>query len=104
MCKEKKMKGYPKYFATKEDYENVIRDFPKWRKRVKNELQALKAVKDDKMSVATTLVDPHNEELGWNTMEVPNPNPRFKQKGFKTKKELGDMVTGIEETGEVESG
>ena len=98
------MKGYPKYFATKEDYENIIRDFPEWRQRVKTELDVLKAVKDDKMVVATTLIDPNNEELGWNTKEMTNPNPRFKQKGFKTKKELGTMVTGIEEIGEVESG
>ena len=90
------MKGYPNYFATKEDYENILRDFPEWRKRVKDELKALKAIKDDKVFRAIAPVDPTDPDSEWITEEIVNPFPRFKQKGFKTKKELDDLVIAVE--------
>ncbi len=96
------MKGYPKYFATVEDYKNIVRDFPEWKKRVETELKALKNIKDTKVLKATTLIDPSKPELGWKTQEIDNPYPRYKQKGFKTKRELEDMVAEIREVGEGE--
>ena len=90
------MKGYPGHFATKEDYENIIRDFPKWRERVKKELKALKAIKDDKVKRAVSLIDPEDPESDWITEEIPNPLPIRKQKGFKTKKELDDLISEVE--------
>ncbi|MEA1957601.1 MAG: hypothetical protein U9N01_04520 [Euryarchaeota archaeon] len=95
------MKGYPKYFATKEDYENIKRDFPEWRRRVKAELKKLKAIKDEKIKKATTLIDSSKPELGYKTVEVINPFPRFKQKGVKTKKELSDLIVEIGNSGGV---
>jgi len=93
------MRNYPEYFATKEDYENIIRDFPEWRERVKEELKALKAIKDDKVTRAVALVNPEEPEGEWITEELNNPLPISKQKGFKIKKELDDIVKWvIEET------
>jgi len=90
------MKGYPSYFATKEDYKNIIRDFPEWRKRVEEELKALKAIKDDKVLRAIAPVNPEEPEGDWITEEITNPLPRFKQKGFVTKKELDDLIVKAE--------
>jgi hypothetical protein len=86
------MKGYPEYFATIEDYENIMRDFPEWRGRVKADLKALKAIKDDKVIRATELIDPEDPESEWKTEEISNPFPKWKQKGFKTKKALSDLI------------
>jgi len=90
------MKGYPDYFATKEDYANIIRDFPEWRKRVEEELKALKAIKDDTVLRAITPVNPEEPEGEWITEEINNPLPRFKQKGFATKKQLDDLIVEAE--------
>ena len=90
------MKGYPEHFATVEDYKNIIRDFPDWRKRVKDELKALKDIKDDKVTRAVSLIDPEDPESDWITEEIPNPFPKYKQKGFKTKKKLNDLISGVE--------
>lgn len=90
------MKGYPDHFATKEDYENIIRDFPEWRKRAKEELKALKAIKDDTVSRAIAPIDPNDPDSEWITEEIANPFPRFNQKGFKTKKELDDTIIEAE--------
>jgi len=90
------MKDYPKYFATKEDYKNIMRDFPEWRKRVKEELKALKAIKDDKVTRAVALSDPDDPESDWITEEITNPYPKYKQKGFKTKQKLSDLISEVE--------
>ena len=90
------MKNYPKFFATKEDYENIMRDFPKWQGRVQKELKALKDIKDDKVTRAVSLIDPKDPESDWITEEIPNPFPKYKQKGFKTKKKLNDLISEVE--------
>lgn len=87
------MKGYPKYFATKEDYENIIRDFPEWRGKVKKELDALVAVEDDKVYRATTLKDSNKPELGYNVVEIVNSFPKYKQKGFGSRAEILALTT-----------
>jgi hypothetical protein len=86
------MKSYPKYFATREDYENIMRDFPEWKERAKADLKALKAIKDDKVTRATEPIDPEDTESKWKTEEISNPFPQWKQKGFKTKKALSDLI------------
>ena len=90
------MKGYPSYFATKEDYENIMRDFPQWQDRIKKELQALKAIKDDKVTRAVRQIDPNDPESEWITEKIDNPFPVHKQKGFKTKEDLNDLVVKVE--------
>ena len=94
------MKRYPKYFATMEDYGNIVRDFPEWKERVKADLNALNAIKDDKVIRATVPIDPEDPESEWKTEEISNPFPKWKQKGFKTKKALSDLITSIEIKGE----
>jgi hypothetical protein len=90
------MRGYPKYFATKEDYENIIRDFPEWRERVKGELIELKKINDSKVKRAIRPIDPDDPESEWITEEIDNPLPRWKQKGFKMKKELDGLIIKAE--------
>jgi hypothetical protein len=86
------MKGYPEYFATMDDYENIMRDFPEWKERVKSDLKVLKAIKDDKVMRATELIDPKDPKSKWKTEEISNPFPQWKQKGFTTKKALSDLI------------
>lgn len=88
------MKGYPRCFARKEDYENILRDFPEWAEPVKNELKTIKNLKDDKMSIPIALIDPDDPNSEWKTEEILNPHPVFKRKGFKDRKELNDLITG----------
>lgn len=90
------MKGYPKYFATKEDYENIIRDFPEYQKRVKEELKELRKIKDDKVTRAVRPIDPDDPMSDWETEVIENPLPRWKQKGFKRKKELDEVIDKLE--------
>jgi hypothetical protein len=90
------MKGYPKYFATMDDYENIVRDFPEWKERVKADLKALKAIKDDKAMRATEHIDPEDAESEWKIEEISNPFPLWKQKGFKTKKALSDLILSVD--------
>lgn len=90
------MKGFPSHFATKEDFKNIIRDFPQWRGRVMKELKALKAIKDDKVTRAVRQIDPNDPESEWITEKIDNPSPVHKQKGFKTKKELNDLSGKVE--------
>lgn len=94
------MKGYPKFFATKEDYENIMRDFPEWRGKVKKELSGLAAIDDDKVYRATTLKDPAKPELGYNVVEVTNSFPMFKQRGFKNRKEISTLIEMKKAVGE----
>lgn len=82
------MKGYPTHLATKEDYKNIIRDFPQWRKRAIKELKALQAIKDDKVTRAIRPIDSDNPESDWITEEIPNLLPIYRQIGFENKKQL----------------
>ena len=95
------MKGYPEYFATKEDYENIIRDFPEWHGKVKKELNALVAAKDDKVLRATTLKNPLKPELGYNVVEMANPSPRYKQKRFESRAEISALIARKAEKGKL---
>ena len=90
------MKGFPFHFATKEDYENIIRDFPKWRGRVLKQLKALQDTKDNKVTRAVSLINPNDPESDWITKEMPNPFPKYQQKGFKTKKKLNNLIAEVE--------
>lgn len=87
------MKNYPKHFATAQDFENIIRDFPQWRERALKELEAINAIKDDVVTRAVALIDPKDLESDWITEEIPNPLPIRRQKGFGTKRELTKVIT-----------
>jgi len=81
------MKGYPKHLAVKKDVENLIKDFPEFADRIKQDLQRI-IDEPDTVTAATTLIDTKDESKGYNTKEIPNPNPRWKQMGFVSKKEV----------------
>ena len=75
-----------------QDYKNIIRDFPQWRERALEELKALQSIKDSKVTRAIRLIDPDDPESDWITEEILNPLPIHRQKGFKNKKELDELI------------
>lgn len=81
------MKGYPKILATKQDVLNIMDNYPEYREQLKADLQRL-LNEPDTVTKATTLIDPTDEGKGYNTKIIPNPNPRWKQMGFESKKEV----------------
>jgi hypothetical protein len=85
------MRGYPKYFATKQDYLNVL-EIPAYRERCLAELRAILDLKDDSLLVATTPTDPDDPSSEWNTETISNPNPLWKQKGFSARNEVRRLV------------
>lgn len=96
------MRGYPKHFNTKEDYENVLRDFPEWGERVIAELKEICNLNDDKMvhaikpkvkKIDKGVIDISRvEEEDWETEEVENPNPVYRQKGFSSREEINELL------------
>lgn len=88
------MRGFPKHISTAQDYKNLL-TMPEFKDQAAKELKRLGAIKDSKITKATTLIDPKDPEGGWNTTEVVNPNPKWNQLNFKSKKELTDLI-GVE--------
>jgi hypothetical protein len=89
------MRGFPAHINTAQDFKNLLK-MPEYRKQAKAELEILKQVKDDKITKATTQIDPTDPESEWNTIEVTNPNPKWKRMKFKSKKELTDLIASVE--------
>ena len=89
------MRGFPKHINTKQDFDNLLA-MPKFEEQAITELKRIKDTKDSKITKATTQKDPTDPESEWNTIEVTNPNPKWKQLGFKTKKELTDLILAEE--------
>ena len=85
------MKGYPKHFATKQDYLNIL-EFPKFREQCLSDLKSILDTKDDTTLVATTPIDPKDPNSEWNTKTVTNPNPLWKQKGFFSRNEIEKLI------------
>ena len=88
------MKGYPKTLATKTDIENIQKNHPEFRERIEQDLQQI-LDESDTVTKATTLIDPKDESKGYNTVTIPNPNPRWKQMGFASKSEISRMSKNI---------
>ena len=88
------MKGYPKFIATKQDFKNLLA-MPQFRAQALKDLQKIYDTNDDEVDVCTTIQNPEapKEEQVWNTKKQPAPRPLWKQKGFKSRKDLGDLVT-----------
>ncbi|MDP2754562.1 MAG: hypothetical protein Q8P40_09260 [Nitrospirota bacterium] len=59
---------------------------------MKTDLQRL-IDEPDTVTKATTPIDPADESKGWNTVTIPNPNPRWKQMGFADKSEVQDILS-----------
>ena len=75
------MRGYPKGPLTKRDYENLL-SMPEYAKRAKEELAALAAIDDSKVTME------QGTEEAPNLVEIDNPMPMWKRAGFKDKDEL----------------
>ncbi len=86
------MRGYPKHIATKQDYENIIKNQSLWKAKALVELKAIKNLKDDKVKIATTLKDENKPDLGYNLIELDNPLPKYKQLGFLSHLELDKLI------------
>ena len=87
------MKGYPKFVATKQDFINLL-NMPEYREQALADLQAIYDLQDDKATRATTLIDESDPEKGYNTEEIENPNPVWKQKGFESRQDIMGLIEG----------
>jgi len=85
------MKGYPKHIATKQDFINLLND-PDYTAQALIDLQAIYDLADSKINQATTLIDPDNPQIGWNTVEIDNPMPLWKIKGFESREDVKNMI------------
>jgi hypothetical protein len=85
------MKGYPKFIATKQDYENLL-TMPEFAKQAAADLEALAKRDMTTVTRAIRLVDPAKPDGEWVTEEIVNPNPEWKRKGFETIKAVTDSA------------
>ena len=85
------MKGFPKHINTAQDFKNLLK-IPEFKKEAEAALKEVRDLKDSKITKATTQIDPNDPESEWNTIEVVNPYPKWKQLKFKSKKELTDLI------------
>lgn len=88
------MKGYPKHLNTKQDIENIQKNHPEFHERLKADLQRL-LDESDTVTVAVSPIDTKDESKGYNTITIPNPNPRWKQLGFQDKNEIVSLIKNI---------
>lgn len=79
------MRGYPKGQLSKRDFENLLA-MPEYTKAAKADLVKLAAVDDDKISVS------RGDENAPTIIEIANPLPTWKRRGFKDRKELSDLT------------
>ena len=85
------MRGYPKFIATRQDYENLLK-MPEFAKQAKADLEALAKVDTAKVTRAIRPVDPDKPDGEWVTEEITNPKLEWKRKGFETAKEVSDLA------------
>jgi len=83
------MRGYPKHINCKQDLLNLL-EMPEFKERAKADLEALQTIDSAKV---LRVVSGSEEEKNLVTEEIDNPNPRWKQLGFKTVKEVSGLVT-----------
>ena len=89
------MRGFPRHINTKQDFENLLA-MPEHREECKSELEKVRDLNDSKIKKATTQIDPNDPESEWNTIEVINPNPKWKRMKFNSKKNLTDLIATME--------
>ena len=88
------MCGYPKQIATKQDYLNLLA-MPEYRAAALTDLKALLGLDDD------TIIALKDRKIGdlhevRETIEKPNPYPRWRQKGFLSKEEVKKFIAAAE--------
>ena len=85
------MKGYPKHINTTQDFTNLLAD-DRFKAQALAELERIYNLNDSKATKATTLIDPDDEEKGWNTEEITNSMPEWKLKGFASRNAVNEMI------------
>lgn len=85
------MRNYPKHLNTKQDILNIEKNHPEFKEQLNADLQRL-LDEPDTVKKATTLIDPNDESKGYNTVDIPNPNPRWKAMGLESKDEVKQMI------------
>ena len=88
------MRGYPKYIATKQDYENLLK-MPEFAKQATADLEVLSKTDIAKVTRAVRPVDPAKPDGEWVTEEITNPKPLWKAKGFETVKAVTDTAKEV---------
>ena len=85
------MKGYPKHINTTQDFTNLLAD-DNFKAQALAELKRIYNLNDSKATKATTLIDPNDEDKGYNTEEINNPMPEWKLKGFISREAVNEMI------------
>ena len=86
------MRGYPKHINCVQDFNNLLAD-KDLKRRALVELQKIYTKDDSKALRATTLIDPEDPKSDYNTEEIDNPMPLWKQKGFESREAVAALVT-----------
>jgi len=86
------MRGFPKHINCVQDFNNLLAD-KDLKRRALVELQKIYTTDDSKALRATTLIDPSDPKSDWNTEEIDNPMPLWKQKGFESRKAVATLIT-----------
>lgn len=85
------MRGYPKYIATKVDFEFLLAD-PEFKARALADLKAVVDLADDTMErVVSHDLDKAGKMINVVTETVPAPMPKWKRLGFASRKEAADL-------------
>jgi len=95
------MRGYPKYLNTKEDIDNIEKNHPEFKEQLKVDLQQI-LDEPNTVKKATSLIDPKDESKGYNTVDIANPNPRWKAMGFKNKTDIQNVKDKLDAKKEIE--
>ena len=85
------MRGFPKHINCVQDFNNLLAD-KDLKTRTLAELQEIYNKDDLKALRATTLIDPEDPKSDWNTEEIDNPMPLWKQKGFESREAVAELI------------
>ena len=86
------MRGFPKHINCVQDFNNLLAD-KDLKRRAISELQKIYTKDESKALRATTLIDPEDPKSDYNTEEIDNPMPLWKQKGFESREAVAALVT-----------
>ena len=82
------MRGFPRTIKTKQDWINCLKD-EGLKKKALERLQGIYETQDD---YVVQTVSGSEETKDLITKKIENPMPLYKQKGFKTRQELKDLM------------
>ena len=86
------MRGYPKHINCMQDFNNLLAD-EDLKATALSGLREIYGKDDSKTLRATTLIDPSDPKSDYNTEEIDNPMPLWKQKGFESREAVATLIT-----------